>query len=118
MSTLTRFETRHKRTFEVETLPSKTTPKQKDRYIGCPVAWLKRVLPIVESEYELAFAIWLHRRRTVCGSEWFTVPNRELYQELGVSRFTKYRTLSLLEAAGAIAVIRKGKRAILVKLLW
>jgi hypothetical protein len=31
MSTLTRFETRHGRTFEVETLPSKTAPSKARR---------------------------------------------------------------------------------------
>jgi hypothetical protein len=115
---LKRFETRHGKTFEVETLSSKTEPKRQNRLVGCPLEWLKRVIPIVESKGQLAFTIWLHRRRIVYGQEWFTVPNHELEEELGVSRFAKSRALRLLEAAGAIAVIRKGKSAALVKLLW
>ena len=117
-SSLTRFETRHGKTFEVGALPSKAEPKRTNRYIGCPIAWLKRVIPLVESKEQLAFALWLHRRRAICGKDWFTTPNRELYEELGVTRFTKYRALRLLEVAGAVAVIRKGKSTALVKLLW
>jgi hypothetical protein len=86
---LKRFETRQGKTFEVETLPSKTEPKHKNRLIGCPLEWLKRVIPLVESPEQLAFTLWLHRRRVVYGQEWFTVPNRELNEELGLSRYIK-----------------------------
>jgi hypothetical protein len=86
--------------------------------IGCPVVWLKRVLPLVHSKEQLAVAVWLHRRRAVCRSEVFSVPNRELHEELGLSRWTKYRALDGLEEAGVIAVIRNGQRAMLVRLLW
>jgi hypothetical protein len=50
--------TRDGRRIEVETLPSRVTPKQRaDAYIGCPVEWLKRVLPLVKTKEQLAFAI-------------------------------------------------------------
>jgi DNA-binding GntR family transcriptional regulator len=75
-------------------------------------------LPLVHSKEQLAVAIWLHRRRTICGSKLFSVPNRELYEELGLSRWTKYRALDGLEEAGVIAVVRDGQRAMLVRLLW
>jgi hypothetical protein len=92
--------------------------RRGDRYIGCPVAWLKRVLPLVRSKEQLAIALWLHRRRAVCGSDLFTVPNRELYEELGLTRFAKYRALRHLEQAGAVALAHNGKHTTLAKLLW
>jgi hypothetical protein len=96
------------------------TPKRgrNARLVGCPVAWLKRVLPLVRSKEQLAIALWLHRRRAVCGSEVFSVPNRELDEELGLSRYSKYRALHHLEQAGIIAVTQGGKRATRIKLLW
>jgi hypothetical protein len=78
------------------------------KHIGCPVAWLKRVLPLVKSKEQLAVAMWLHRRRAVCHSNTFTVPDKELFEELGVTRFVKYRTLRHLEGAGLVAVARNG----------
>ena len=95
-------------------------PKRKPRqpHVGCPVAWLKRVLPLVKSKEQLAIALYLHRRRAVCGSEVFTVPNRELYEELGLTRFVKYRALRCLEEVGVIAISQNGRAAMLVSLLW
>jgi hypothetical protein len=87
------------------------------RYIGCSTAWLKRVLPLVHSKEQLAVALWLHRRRVVCGSKVLSVPNHELDEDLGITRQTKYRALNHLEQAGIIAVIRNGQRAIRVRLL-
>jgi hypothetical protein len=95
-----------------------TRRRRSEPYIGCPVTWLKRVLPLVQSAEQLAVAQWLHRRRVICGNDVFTVPNRELYEDLGISRFTKYRTLRLLREAGAIAIILNGKRTMQAKLLW
>jgi hypothetical protein len=43
------------------------------------------VLSLVKRKEQLAIALYLHRRRTVCDSEVFTVPNRELYEELGLA---------------------------------
>jgi DNA-binding transcriptional ArsR family regulator len=93
--------------------------KTASRFIGCPVAWLKRVLPLVGSADQLAILMWLHRRRIVCGGrEWFTVPAKALEEDLGLSRFTRYRALEHLKQAGGIAVSRDGNKAMLVKLLW
>lgn len=92
--------------------------QRTDHYIGCPVAWLKRVLPLVKSKEQLAIAIYLHRRHAVCGSKVFTVPNRELYEELGLSRFAKYRTLRYLERVGVIAIFEHGRTTMRVSLLW
>jgi hypothetical protein len=84
-------------------------------HIGCPLAWLKRVLPIVDSSEQLAVALYLHRRRAVYGCNPFTVPNDALHADLGISRFVKYRTLRRLERAGIIR--RSGSRSSKVTLL-
>lgn len=112
---------RNGRRIEVETLPSRVAPKRRQRdshHIGCPLEWLKRVLPFVKSKEQLAVAIWLHRRRAVCRNEVFTVPNQELRGELGVNRQTKYRALRCLERAGVITLTRDGKCALQVRMLW
>jgi hypothetical protein len=114
------FITRNGRRIEVETLETRSTSKRRraDQYIGCPLKWLKRVLPLVNSKEQLAVALWLHRRRAVCRDEVFTVPNQELRRELGLDRFVKYRALQCLEEAGAIALVHEGKRTLRVRILW
>jgi hypothetical protein len=104
---------------EVETLPSRVTPRRRraKNHIGCPVEWLKRVFPLMNSKEQLVIAIWLHRRRIVCGSDLFTVPNNALEMDLGLGRQAKYRTLRHLEKVKIIAIARNGKRSLRVKLL-
>lgn len=114
------FVFRNGRRIEVETLPSSVAPKQRQRgnhHIGCSLEWLKRVLPLVKTKKQLVIAIWLQRRRAVCRSELFTVPNEELRVDLGLSRKIKYQALHHLEKAGAIALTRNGKRALQVQIL-
>lgn len=92
-------------------------PAPKDRHVGCPVSWLLRVLPVVKSPKQLAVAIWLWRRRTICGGrDTFSAPNDEL-RHWGIARSAKYRTLALLEAAGMIAIERCGKDALTITIL-
>jgi hypothetical protein len=91
--------------------------RRKEPYIGCPVAWLKRVLPLMQSAEQLAVALWLHRRQVVEGQEWFSVPNVTLEEELGISRHVKARTLEHLDRAGVIARRNLGHQATQVKLL-
>jgi hypothetical protein len=86
-------------------------------YVRVTLAWLQRVLPLVESKEQLVVAEWLFRRRAVCKQEWFSVPSGELELELGISRATRYRTLIHLERGGVIAITRLGRQALLVKLL-
>jgi hypothetical protein len=115
------YVTRNGRRIEMETLETRVAPKRrqrKDRHIGCPVEWLKRVLPFVKSKEQLAVALWLHRRRAVCRNEVFTVPNQELHRELGVGRLVKYRTLRCLEKVGAVTLVRVGKSTLQVRILW
>ena len=114
------YEIRNGRRIEVETLPSRAAPKRHraDRHLGCPLEWVKRVIPVVKSKEQLAVAIWLHRRRAVCKRELFDVPNDTLHEELGLSRYVKRRTFRHLEEAGAIAVVRSNKCALQVRILW
>ena len=96
-------------------------PKQQrppdEHLIGCPIWWLQCVLPVVGSKNQLVVAIYLWRRRIVCGDrKTFDVPNGEL-KSLGISRQTKYQTLVLLEAAGVIRIKRSGKKALTVTIL-
>ncbi len=105
------------RRIEVETLESSVAPKRANPHIGCSLAWLKRVLPLVNTKEQLVVAIWLQRRRVVYRNELFTVPNQELREALGLSQKIKYRALEHLETAGAITVVRDGKRALRVRIL-
>jgi hypothetical protein len=104
---------------EVATLPSRVAPRRRraNSHIGCPLDWLRRVLPLVQSKEQLAIAIWLHRRRAVCRSNLFTVSNDILEEDLGLSRYVKYKALRHLEKAKVIALTRNGKRALHVQLL-
>jgi hypothetical protein len=80
-----------------------------DRHIGCSISWLLRVTPAVKGKNELVVAIYLQRRRVVCGNrKTIDIPNGEL-ERLGVTRWVKYRTLENLEKAGIITVDRSGK---------
>lgn len=101
---------------ETEKTKPKRLRKLNGRHIGCSIEWLRRVLPLVHSKEQLAIAMWLHRRRAICKSDEFTVPNRALLEELGLSRFAKYRGLRHLEAAGIITLVRAGKQAAIVRL--
>ena len=108
------------RRIEVEPVESRVAPKRRraDHHIGCPVEWLKRVLPLVNTKEQLAVAIWLHRQRAICRNELFIVPNKSLQDDLGLSRWVKYGALAHLEKAGVIAIIHCGKRTLQVRLLW
>jgi hypothetical protein len=116
---VTDYVLREGRRIEVEVLETNVAPRRRraDQHIGCPVAWLKRVLPLLQTKDQLAVALWLHRRRAICGSELFTVPNEKLQAELGLSRKVKYRALRHLEKAGIVTLVHNGKHAIQVKIL-
>jgi hypothetical protein len=94
-------------------------PKRRraDNFVGCPVWWLKAVLPLVRTKSQFVVAIYLWRRRVVCGNRaTFEVPNGEL-AAWGINRRIKYRTVAILEAAGVIKVGRRGKEALTVTIL-
>jgi hypothetical protein len=76
----------------------------EDCFVGCPVWWLQCVMPVVDSKEQLVVALYLWRRRVVCGNhKTFDVPNGEL-KTWGIGRGVKYRTLDLLATAGVIKI--------------
>jgi hypothetical protein len=110
---------------EVETVATGRGPRAKsrskvkpgDRHIGCPVSWMLRVLPAVRGQKQTIVALWLWRRRVICGNRsTFSAPNGEL-KSWGISPDTKHQTLKLLERAGVIAIKRRGKEALTVTIL-
>jgi hypothetical protein len=97
-----------------------TTPKRQpeELFIGCPLKWFNRVYPIVQGKEQLAVALWLYRRHSVCKTEWFKVSNEKLREEIPtINRYAKYRAFQNLEKAKIITTKREGKHAIQVKLL-
>ena len=91
--------------------------RRRSRFIGCPVSWLKRVLPTVRSAEQLAIALYIYRLTIVRRSKTITVSNAELQLEFGIDRRVKYRALSCLKRTGLIQVEDKTGRAIIVTLL-
>jgi hypothetical protein len=64
---LSKFVTRNGKRIAVGTVPSKAEPKKRRAdLIGCPLVWFKRVIPILKTKEQLAIALWLYRRHSVC----------------------------------------------------
>jgi hypothetical protein len=82
------------------------------------MAWLKRVLQVARSSEQLALALWLYRRYKVCRSPVFRTSNTELYADLGLTRFAKYRGLRHFEKVGMVRRLKTGPRDTSVELLW
>jgi hypothetical protein len=91
--------------------------RQSGGFIGCPLSWLKRVLPVMRGAGQLAVALYVYRRTKICRSRTVTVSNAELEKELGVNRWVKYRALSNLEGAGVVRLGSKTGHAVKVTLL-
>jgi hypothetical protein len=91
--------------------------RRSDRFIGCPISWLKRVRPTVRSAEQLVVALYIYRLTVVRRSKTVRVSNAELQREFGIERRVKYRTLSCLERAGLIRIEGKTGRATVVTLL-
>jgi hypothetical protein len=104
---------------EVETICREAPKRRRQRreHIGCPLKWLRRISPLVKTKEQLMVALWLHRRRAVCRSDLFTVPNDTLEKELGLSRYVKYKALRHLEMAKIITVVHNGKNSLAVRFL-
>jgi hypothetical protein len=83
-----------------------------DRHIGCPLWWFALVYPAIRGKGELAVALYLYRLRVIQRSRTIKVSNERLSAELGIDRFTKYRALRQLAAAGIVKVKRHNKRAL------
>ena len=85
-------------------LPEKVT---KDHFIGCPLDWFKRVLPVVHGKNELAVALFVYRLHRTRGNP-VLVSNKLLSAELGIDRFIKYRALRRLADAGIVRIKSHG----------
>jgi hypothetical protein len=97
--------------------PKRPRPNKTDRLFGCPVWWLKLVLPLVHTKQQLIVAVYLWRRYVLCGRrDTFDMPNGEL-AAWGVGRRTKYRTIVQLESGGVIKTKRQGRKALTVTIL-
>ena len=86
-------------------------------FIGCPLQWLRKVLPLTRSPGQLAVALYLYRLRVVRRSRTVRLSNAVLEKDLHLSQFTKYRILAHLEEAGAIKLGRRDGRSLEVTLL-
>ena len=93
------------------TLPNRRPSENSFRHIGCPLAWFKRVFPIVRGKNELAIALYIYRLRAVRRLRTVAVSNAPLLAELGIDRFAKYRALRRLAEAGVITLKRDNKKA-------
>jgi hypothetical protein len=86
-------------------------------YVTCSLAWLARVAPVVGTADRLAVAVLLYRECRIRRNLTVALPNGEV-RKLGLSRYTKYRTLALLEEAGAVEIEVQNGRSIRVTLRW
>jgi hypothetical protein len=93
------------------------TASSKKNHFGCPIPWLLRVLPVVKSKKQLVVAIYVWRQHVIRGyRKTFDMPNGEL-KRWKISRWTKYRTLVMLETAGIIAMKQIGKETFEITIL-
>ena len=90
--------------------------KPNQRFIGCPLWWFKRVLPITRGKNDLAIALAVYRLRIVQHSRVVTVSNAYL-AGLGINRYAKYRGLRRLANAGLFVIRRHNKRALEIEFL-
>ena len=90
--------------------------KPNQRFIGCPLWWFKRVLPITRGKNDLAIALAVYRLRIVQHSRVVTVSNAYL-AGLGIDRYAKYRSLRRLANAGLFVIKRHSKRALEIEFL-
>jgi hypothetical protein len=86
-------------------------------FITCPLAWLARVRPLVNTADRLLVLLLLYRTCLMERSRTVSLSNREL-RILGIGRDTKYRALAGLAEAGALTVEGRNGRSIRVVLHW
>jgi hypothetical protein len=120
MSTLTRFETRHGRTFKVETLPSKTPPnkarqREADLFVKVSLPWADAATKAIGSRQSFVL-IWLLHMAWKTKSTTFALSNVAL-AKYGITREVKGKALDALKAAGLIKVDQTPGRAPIVTLL-
>ncbi len=91
--------------------------RRSKEFVGCPMWWLRWVLPLTRSSEQLAVALYLYRLRIVRRSKTIRLSNVALENDLGLSRYAKYRILARLEEAGVLKVGRRDGRSLTVTLL-
>lgn len=89
---------------------------QNKRFFGCSEEWFNAVFPVVGGKHELAIAIYLYHLRALNRGGPFSLSNEKMAVRLGVSRYTKYRTIAKLEDAGLLSVRRSGKSSPVITL--
>jgi DNA-binding MarR family transcriptional regulator len=87
------------------------TQAQANALFGCPLWWVKAIIPLVHGKGELLVAIYLWRIRVISHSKTVVLGNSRLLDELGVDRFAKSRTLRRLAQAGLIRLQSKPGQA-------
>jgi hypothetical protein len=92
-------------------------PRPAKGYITCPLKWLARVRPLVSSADQLLVLLLLYKQCLIHRSRKVSLSNHEL-KSLKVSRYTKYRALGELAAAGAITIETRNGRSTRVTLHW
>jgi hypothetical protein len=85
-------------------------------HIGCPLEWLKRVVPRIKNKNQLIVMLVLYRRTILDRSKTVSLPNGEL-DELGVSRYAKYRALGSLKRVRLIKTVCENGKAVMATLL-
>jgi hypothetical protein len=97
---------------------SKKTKRQASDFVGCPTAWLERVLPHIRGGSQIIVALLLYRRWVLCGRRrTFDFPNGDL-KKLGIKRSVKHRALAKIEQAGLITVEHRNGHAVRVTRRW
>jgi hypothetical protein len=96
-------------------LTAGTPPRPAKSYVTVPLAWLRKALPVARSVERLAVLLLLYRRCLIRRSRTVTLPNGDL-EELGLSRYAKYRTLNWLQEEGIAEVQARNGRAVQVTL--
>ena len=92
-------------------------PRPANGYVLVPLAWLARVRREARSVDQLLVMQVLYRQCLLRRSRTVSLPNTEL-RSLGISRYTKYRTLAELEEAGALTREPWNGRSVRVTLHW
>jgi hypothetical protein len=87
-------------------------------FITCPLAWLARVRPLVHTADRLLVLQLLYRECLMKRSRTVSLSNCSGLKILGISRWTKYRILAELAAAGALTLETRNGRSIRVTLHW
>jgi|SRR5262245_16644517 len=92
-------------------------PRPAKGYVVVSLAWLMRIRRQIGSVDQMLVAMIVYHRCLRRRSRTVDLPNGEL-RKLGISRYTKYRTLAELEEAGALTVEDSDGRSTRVTLHW